>query len=133
MASGNPTTNHLEWFAKAGEDELSTGIILNHGGACSTACFLSQQMAEKYVKGMAVFRNLSFPKVHDLLELETLLLKDIPEIQERHEDLQYLNRYYIETRYPGDYPEIKVSEAREAFAAASRIKDFVLQAVAAQK
>jgi len=37
-----------EWIKKAGEDELSiNAIIKNEGGAPSTACFLSQQAAEK--------------------------------------------------------------------------------------
>jgi hypothetical protein len=37
-----------------------------------------------------------------------------------------LNRYYIETRYPGDYPAFTMDEARAAFDAALRVKDFVL-------
>ena len=35
----------MEWFQKGDEDEKSIGAILKNGGASSTACFLSQQMA----------------------------------------------------------------------------------------
>lgn len=43
--------NWREWWQKAAEDELSIQAILKENGAPSTACFLAQQMAEKYLKG----------------------------------------------------------------------------------
>lgn len=119
---------HMEWFAKAGEDELSIRAVLN-GGAPSTACFLSQQMAEKYLKGLVVFHGKSFPKVHDLFVLETILMDAESDINSIHEDLKHLNRYYIETRYPGDYPQFTVEESRAAYEAAVRVKDFVMSRV----
>lgn len=124
-----PVNNHGEWFKKAEEDALSVNAILREKGAPSTACFLSQQMAEKYLKGLLVFHNRDFPKIHDLIELETRLLDLEPDIQEIHNDLKLLNRYYIETRYPGDYPEFHWDEAREARDAALKIKKFVLESV----
>ncbi|MBI4117339.1 MAG: HEPN domain-containing protein [Parcubacteria group bacterium] len=129
----NSDTNYLNWFAKADEDELSIKAIFEAEGAVSTACFLSQQMAEKYLKGLLIYNNHSFPKVHDLIEMETLLIGDVPEVAALHEDFKILNRYYTETRYPGDYPEFTLKEAREAFAAASRIKEFVLKIIEKSK
>ena len=120
----SPEYNPSAWWEKAGEDELSTRAVLKEG-APSTGCFLSQQMAEKLLKGLLVFHGKEFLKVHDLLELETLLLEVEPSIQELHDDLKLLNRYYSETRYPGDYPEFDVVECRGAFEAALRIKEFV--------
>lgn len=122
-----PGKSYLEWFKKAKEDELSAMIIIREGGAPSTACFLAQQIAEKYLKGLLVFYNKKFPKIHDLFELETLLLKITPEIKEVQQDLEFLNRYYIETRYPGDYPQFSLKEAKEAFEKALKIKEFVLK------
>ncbi|MBI2591167.1 MAG: HEPN domain-containing protein [Candidatus Brennerbacteria bacterium] len=122
----NQENNYKNWFKKAEEDELSINSILKEGGAFSTACFLSQQMAEKYLKGLLVFYNKEFLKVHDLIELETLLIKDNSKIKEFHNDLKLLNRYYIETRYPGDYPEFNFEEAQKSYEAAKRIKEFVL-------
>lgn len=119
---------HLEWFAKAGEDELSIEAILKEGSP-STACFLSQQMAEKYLKGLVVFHKKSFPKVHDLLALETILLDCDPSVHQLHEYLKILNRYYIEARYPGDYPEFSKADADEAFQSALHVKIFALSSV----
>lgn len=73
MASKNQS-NFREWFQKAEEDELSIQAILKENGAPSTACFLAQQMAEKYLKGLLVFYEQPFRKIHDLLKLESLLL-----------------------------------------------------------
>ena len=121
----NREEDYEEWFRKAEEDELSTKAVLA-SGAPSTGCFLSQQMAEKYLKGLLVFYSKDFSKVHDLLELERLLLEVAPDVKNYEKELDILNSYYIETRYPGDYPEFTKEEAKQAFEAAIRIKDFVL-------
>jgi HEPN domain-containing protein len=119
----NQESNHAAWLQKAEEDELSVRAVLKEG-APSTACFLSQQMAEKSLKALLVFQGKEFPKVHDLLVLESLLLEIIPEVKTLHEDLNFLSSYYIETRYPGDFPEFSKDESQEAYEAASRVKKF---------
>ncbi|MBI4994146.1 HEPN domain-containing protein [Candidatus Peregrinibacteria bacterium] len=118
--------NYEEWLKKADEDERSIMAILKENGAPSTACFLSQQMAEKYLKALLLFHDKNFPKIHDLLELETLLLDKDPQIQTLHKQLEILNRYYIETRYPGDYPDFTFTEAKKAFEAAGHVKKIAL-------
>lgn len=127
----NQEKNYQEWFRKADDDELNISSILRHrDGTPAVVCFLSQQMAEKYLKGLLIFYNQIFPKIHDLLELETLLLKTLADIKERlHQDLKLLNRYYIETRYPGDYLEFSWHDAEGASEAAKRIKEFVLERI----
>lgn len=65
-----------EWFSKATDDELSAkDILTNKEGAASTVCFLSQQMAEKYLKGYLIFQGKEFPKIHDLAKLLKLCQK----------------------------------------------------------
>lgn len=127
----NHEENYQEWFRKANDDELNGLSILKHrDGAPSGVCFLGQQMAEKYLKGLLIFHNQTFPKIHDLLELEILLSGILTDIKEKlHQDLSLLNRYYIETRYPGDYPEFSWKDAEEALTAAERVKGFVLEKI----
>ncbi|MFH1769147.1 MAG: HEPN domain-containing protein [Parcubacteria group bacterium] len=86
-------------------------------------------MAEKFLKALLIFNNKSFRKVHDLLDLETSIMEFLTEIKDIHEDLLRLNRYYIQTRYPGDYPEFEWKEAEEALESAVRVKDFVFKYV----
>jgi len=126
----NNSKNYLDWFQKADEDELNAGSILKHrDGTPSGVCFLSQQMAEKYLKGLLIYNNKSFPKIHDLIQLQTLLLDIIPDIKDYSNELDLLTTYYFEARYPGDYPEFTWKEAEQAYESAKRIKEFVLSKI----
>ena len=119
-----------EWFFKAQEDELSIKDILeDKQGAASTVCFLSQQMAEKYLKGYLVFQRKRFPKIHDLANLLKLCEEIDSEFADLTSGVQYLRPFYIATRYPGDYPQFSFKEAEEAFKAATKVKDFVLDKI----
>jgi|SRR3989344_1958449 len=120
---------YQEWFNKAEEDEFAGNEILDGERFPAPACFHFQQVAEKYLKGFLIFHSKPFAKVHDLLELETLLQNREPEIVELHSDLEKLNRYYVETRYPGDYPEFTIKDCEEARESAMRIKEFVLNKI----
>lgn len=124
----NSGGDYRRWFKKAEEDELSIQAILKGEGSPATVCFLAQQMAEKYLKGLLVFYQKPYLKVHDLLGLGTLVLEINPDVNTLHGSLGFLNRYYIEARYPGDYPEISFQEAKKAYRAAKEVQEFVLKA-----
>ncbi len=116
-----------EWFLKAKDDELSAKDILkDQKGAASTVCFLSQQMAEKYLKGYLVFKNKEFPKIHDLDKLVKLCANIDSRFVKIKTDAKFLSGFYIATRYPGDYPEFTFKDAKKAFEKAIKIKKFVL-------
>src|SRR3989338_2813133 len=114
---------YKEWIRKAQEDELSLRVILKGKGSPSTACFLSQQMAEKYLKSFLTYHEQEFPKIHHLERL----LDMCQGIQESFKDLRkeavLLSEYYIETRYPGDFPEFSWKDAKIGYVAAQRIKE----------
>lgn len=117
-----------EWFSKACEDEISAKDILNDKeGAASTVCFLSQQMAEKYLKGYLVIKGRKFPKIHELDRLVKLCQKVNPKFEKIKSEAQYLTIFYIATRYPGDYPQFTFKDAEKAFKNALKIKSFVLK------
>lgn len=78
---------------------------------------------------MLVYHNRPFRKIHDLVELETLLREYNNDITDLHDDFRLLNRFYVKTRYPGNYPEFSWQDAEEALAAAERIKKFVLEKI----
>ena len=42
------------------------------------------------------------------------------------EEARYLRLFYISTRYPGDFPEFYFDDAKKAFEAAMKIKNFVV-------
>lgn len=117
-----------EWILKANDDELSAKDILNDKeGAPSTVCFLSQQMAEKYLKAYLVFCGERFPKIHDLDRLVKLCQQIESGFEIINVEAKYLSDFYISTRYPGDYPQFDFREAEKAFRAALKIKEAVLK------
>lgn len=134
MKEENKKIIAARWVRKAREDELNVRSILKHrDGAPSGVCFLSQQMAEKYLKAILIFYDLELMKIHDLIKLISLLENNAPGIKEIDEDAALLNQYYIETRYAGDYAEFSWQDAEAALAAAEKIKKFVLQKIKAGK
>ena len=119
-----------EWFLKAQDDELSTKDILNDKeGAPSTVCFLSQQMAEKFLKGYLVYKEKELSKIHDLDRLIKLCEEIDTSFVEIKDYAKGLSDFYISTRYPGDYPQFTWPQAETAFASATRIKRFVLERI----
>ena len=115
-----------DWIRKAEADALSAAALLEtRKGAAETVCFLSQQMAEKCLKAFLVARNREFPKIHQLDLLLALCMAVNQEIEQFRTEALALNDYYIETRYPGDFPEFTWLDAEKAFQDASKIKEFV--------
>ena len=119
-----------EWLSRANDDELSARDILNdREGAPSTVCFLSQQIAEKYLKGYLVYANQKFPKIHALDVLVKLCQKIDKSFGSLKKEAEYLTEFYITTRYPGDFPIFSFKEAEKAFKAAIKIKNFVIKKI----
>lgn len=119
---------YQEWFRKANEDELGVISILKHRDAPAVlVCLHSHQTAEKYLKGLLVFRGMSFRKTHDLKALATLLESQVPDIFSLEKEMNILNKFYPISRYPADVDEFSWPEAEEACEAAKIIKKFVLE------
>ncbi|MBA4379865.1 MAG: DNA-binding protein [Anaerolinea sp.] len=121
----NPLTH--EWVEKADGDfhvagrELRTRKMPNY----DAVCFHAQQCAEKYLKAILQEHDQRIPKIHHLAELLTLVTKVEPTCQFLLADLDVLEDYAIEFRYPGLIAE--KGEAQSAFKAAQRVRIFVRQ------
>ena len=116
----------LDWMKKAEHDLKSAKIILSSGEEIyDSVCFHSQQLAEKALKALFTARNIEFPKTHNLLLLSNLLLD--ADVLKLNEDLEYLTKYAVESRYPGDYVEPGHEEAQKALDTATQVYDLVKQ------
>lgn len=119
-----------EWFLKAQDDELNASSILKHwDGTPAGVCFLSQQMAEKYFKAFLVDKKNWFPKIHPLDRLWELCQEIDQNFDTVKEEAIFLTGFYAATRYPGDLPDFIWKDAEEAFEAANKIKEFVLEKI----
>jgi HEPN domain-containing protein len=112
-----------QWVQKAENDLKNAAHTLQMGEDCptDTVCFHAQQCVEKYLKALLVFKNIDFPRTHDIGQLITLLPAQYrpvvtPDEQER------LTDYATVTRYPGDYEPIPLSETRRALKVCRRMR-----------
>lgn len=92
-----------EWIAKAEADWNSAGVLFRtrKNPDYDGVCFHTQQSAEKYLKARLVESEKSFTKTHNLIALLTLALVVEPSWSVLQPQLQALNVYAIEYRYPG--------------------------------
>jgi HEPN domain-containing protein len=65
-------------------------------------CFHAQQSAEKYLKALLEEAGLTVPRTHNLVALLPMLLPHHPALRRFRRGLDYLTRFAVETRYPGD-------------------------------
>jgi HEPN domain-containing protein len=68
--------------------------------------------------------QIEFHRTHDLLERVWLLPEEIG-LRSEVASLSELNRYAVETRYPGDWEPITRDDAEAALATAGRIRDLL--------
>lgn len=116
-----------QWLSKADDDMGLAEHLLWEGGAFPTAiAFHSQQAAEKYLKALLIWREIDFPKTHDLEELLELVEPDDPDLAEILHDVIVLTPYGAKIRYPGDRPNPTEEDAREAVALADRVRNAVM-------
>ena len=113
----------LQWIKKAENDLKNAVHTLKLGEDCptDTVGFHAQQCVEKYLKGLLSFRGIDFPKTHNITELVALLPASTP-VDLTPEDQELLTDYATVTRYPGDYDEIPLAEAKRAVKIARRVR-----------
>ena len=114
------------WMNKANKDLLSVQHELSFPDAVTeTVCFHCQQAVEKYLKGYLISLGISFAKTHEIGELITKCENKDSEISVFKEEADKLTDYAIEIRYPDDWYEPTLEEAKEAFEIATKIKEFI--------
>lgn len=112
------------WLTKADHDLLAAEELLRlaEGAPLDVVCFHAQQCVEKCLKGLLVWHSIDFPRTHDIVLLARLVPEmsaGAPEIEE----LLQLNRYAVETRYPGDWEAISTQEAEQAVGLARYVSE----------
>ncbi len=93
-----------EWLLKADEDFEFASSVSEFSNYHGQICFHYQQAAEKYLKAFIIAHGLEFKKIHDLSELLNLCRAKEPALSEIEEDCIFLNRFYIDARYPVHWP-----------------------------
>jgi len=95
-----------EWLNKAEEDFGFAASVIKESPYYAQICFHFHQAAEKYLKAHIVAYDLEFEKIHDLPVLLKICMQQDPGLQIILDDCKFLNRYYIEARYPVYWPPV---------------------------
>jgi HEPN domain-containing protein len=119
-----------EWLKKADEDLEFAISVIEDSTFYAQICFHFHQASEKYLKSFIIAQALEFKKIHDLqVLLKSCLAKDT-NLQELMGDCKFLNRFYIDTRYPVHWPtQYTKEEALKAKKAAEHIRDVIKSAL----
>ena len=116
-----------EWIHKAESDLLDAkNNLRSETIPTDMVCFHCQQVAEKYLKAYLISQDKSFPKIHNLLRLMELCREIDQDFSKLKDNLVILNDYAVEIRYPDDWFEPTVDDAKEAFELAKEVKEFAL-------
>ena len=108
---------------------LEISEVAARGKIYVSACYASQQAAEKAFKALLLENGKIPPKIHSLDRLITVLKSIKIDISKIESDARKLDTYYITTRYPGQYggPEglYGQEDATRAITSAENILTFV--------
>ena len=93
-----------EWFKYSQNDLISAQHLFNNLYPKQTeiACYLSQQCAEKALKGFFLFKNTEPPRTHNLIELCQICMKYDNTFSEILDDCADLSPYSVAVRYPNE-------------------------------
>jgi HEPN domain-containing protein len=93
-----------EWVRKA-EADYRLAVKLGRGNEPfhDQRWFHCQQASEKYLKALMEELGLSVPRTHNLIALLPLLTPHHRSLQALRRGLDFLTRFAVDTRYPGDY------------------------------
>ena len=125
----NPQKELVEqWLKKANHDEMAAKMLIKHKPLIlDTACFHCQQAVEKYFKAYLVFSNNNFPKIHDVSILKKACVafdKSFSAI-----DVKDLDDYAVEIRYPDEYLEPSMKDAKDFLKIVAKTKKLVLKKI----
>jgi HEPN domain-containing protein len=121
---------YKDWLDEA-EDDFSSAEILFKEGKYSKACFLSQQAAEKAVKALCIAKYGRYEEFHSVSEL----LRTVGAPSELVEVGDYLNGFYIPTKYPNVWPlgapfkHYKREDAERALNRSKTVIDYVKEQI----
>ncbi|RJP91524.1 MAG: HEPN domain-containing protein [Desulfobacteraceae bacterium] len=128
--------NHLveQWIKIAERDLLTAAQGLQADMIITdTACFHCQQAAEKYLKAFLVKEQIEFTKTHNIMSLLNLCATVDDSFKKTLSEADLLTDYAVEIRYPDEWYEPTIEEARQAFEITLKVKYFVLNKLGVER
>jgi HEPN domain-containing protein len=119
-----------EWLEKAEQDFEFACSCIEDTDYFAQICFHFQQAAEKYLKAFIIARKLQFRPVHNLIELLEICKQAETDIEKLRQACQFLNPFYIDTRYPVHWPsQYDKNTADKAKQMTEKIRNWVINSI----
>ena len=96
--------NYEEWLKRA-RSSLELAKALGNGIFYEDLCFQAQQAVEKGLKGLLIYYGVEPEKTHNLSAL-LLVLETYTTIDDEIREILSLQKFAVQTRYPGEYMQI---------------------------
>ena len=116
------------WLMKA-ENDLRTAesVLQVSPPIADTACFHAQQCIEKLLKAVLTAKGKHVEKTHSLPRLLELAGHEEAELSSLKETCITLTDYAVTGRYPDDWRDIPVEEAKTAVSMAKQARELLLK------
>ena len=101
---GSDSRRYYEWLDFAMDDIRCARLLFSFTGYERAVAFHCQQAIEKALKGYILYKRRRHVDGHSLTYLCRRAMEVNPSFRDYLDESARLNRYYIETRYPSDYP-----------------------------
>ena len=116
------------WLILAADDlDSARELMKRMPPIARNACFLTQQCVEKSFKAYLVSQGRHVEKTHFLLRLQTVCKSIDDDFSKFREHARDLTDYAVRTRYPDDWYEFTIDEAKEAIIKAEEVMTFVIK------
>ena len=123
----NDSRRYFDWIDYAGDDIEAARLLMTTDRCDEAAAFHCQQAIEKALKAYLLFITGNHVDGHNLTWLCRSALRYNQKFTEWLDDSAYLNRYYIETRYPSDIPLLLTrSDVDRIFKMANAMYEFII-------
>lgn len=120
----------IKWVNIADRDLMAAELGLKMFPVLSEiVCFHCQQAAEKYLKAYLVKHQVEFQKTHNIMSLINLCSTVDSVFKDKLLYADLLTDYAVEIRYPDEWYEPTIEEAKDAYRVACEVKQFVLDLI----
>lgn len=123
------------WLELASRDIEAARKLLPEEYLANIVLFHTQQCIEKCMKSILEEKNLTVPKIHGVIKLYELILKNTNiTLPITDDELDLIDDVYIDTRYPGSLGLLpsgfpSKTEAEELFAIAEKVHKATIKAL----
>lgn len=114
-----------EWFDSAKSDYYYAEVGLKEEKIFPQVAFLSQQIAEKFLKGYLILNGIEPSRIHELPKILDECVKINPDLKKLRDASELLTGFYVETRYPPNISDYTKKDISEAFEKAKSIKETI--------